>query len=183
MRHRSAPFRLSFSFVLAAACGLSVSACFAPEDATPSRGGGGICVELDEPCAVNGDCCDFEPTAAVGTALCVDDGTQAACTDVCTADGDCGSGCCGQLTDQTGYGACMDASVCAAGYGFGSPDACLRGVEVFCDCGTQLDVPCEDQAGYAASCADPADSGVNAIFQCFAAFDADQCGAALDACG
>ena len=179
MRNRSS------SFISVVLCALVVSGCFTPEEDAfeATRENEDSCVELEAACSVNGDCCDFATATEVGTALCVNDGTEAACADVCTANDDCGSGCCGQLDHQAGYGACMDSSVCDAGYGYGSADACLRGVDVFCGCGTQLDVPCEDEAGYRDSCADSSSSGVNDIFTCFAAFDTTQCGAALDACG
>jgi hypothetical protein len=151
----------------------------APEPAAD----GPTCAELEDVCEVNGDCCDFDAVAAIGTALCVDDGSRAACTDVCSSAADCGSGCCGQLAMESGYGACMDPSVCDAGYAFGSVDTCVRGVQNFCDCGARVDVPCEDQALFEDSCRDDPTAAVNELFLCFVGFGTDQCSAAIDACG
>jgi hypothetical protein len=172
---------------------LGLGGCFSPERITNPEGNpnGGkaddpanmACAELDEPCATNGDCCDFSESPEAGTALCVDGGAQALCFEVCSASSDCGSGCCGRLDGITEYGACMGAAACPD-FEFGgfSVEHCLAGVEVFCTCGDQLGVPCDDQASFEQSCRD-GPSSVTAIFDCFAGYSTDQCGAGIDACG
>lgn len=182
-------------FVSRLACLLALPAvaCFSPEridpDDTIGAGTKGddpsalACVELDEPCEQNGDCCDFDAAPEAGTALCVNGGGAATCLEVCTASDDCGSGCCGQLSDVAEYGACMHESACPD-YEFGvySVDRCLQGVETFCSCADMNDVPCTDRASYEQSCQDGPDA-VTDVFMCFAGFSDAQCGAALDACG
>lgn len=148
----------------------------------------GECAPDSDLCSVDGDCCRFDGSTRSGAALCVNFGDAAECTGICYADGDCETGCCGALVEDTGYGVCSPCSTDpfepAEPVTPDEPagDDCLQGVELFCACVDTLGVPCgaDGRALFEESCASgapPADT-----FNCWAGFSGGTCGDALETC-
>lgn len=107
---------------------VSMAACFPnPDDLRPKdtgasgtgavTGGGGMCQQPGDSCALTVDCCQSGSKASKG-AYCISEDNL--CHAKCTTGSDCASKCCVSVTGEA-MGACAAASECASGAGVGDP--------------------------------------------------------------